>query len=295
MSKLRRTMLYVPGNAPSMISDAHIYGADSVMFDLEDAIAPAEKDAARLLVYYALSEQAKRPCEVVVRINGLDTLFGIADIKAMVAARVDVIRLPKTETAQDVLDVVKLIEENEIACGLPVGTIKMMAAIESPLGVINAYEIAKSSNRLVGIALGAEDYVTNMKTSRSSHGVELLYARSQILNAARAVGIAALDTVYSDLDNEEGFEKEVKLIHRLGFDGKSVINPRQIDVVHAIYAPDKGQIAHAQAVVIAAQEAEAKGIGVILVNGKMVDKPIVDRARNVLQLAGLGKVVSNHD
>ncbi|WP_432666230.1 citrate (pro-3S)-lyase subunit beta [Wukongibacter baidiensis] len=286
-NKLRRTMMYVPGNNPSMLSDAHIYGADSLMFDLEDSISLAEKDAARLLVYNAVKTVDYDDMEIVVRINGLDTPFGKSDIEAMVRAGVNVIRLPKTETAEDVKEVERIIEEVEKKIGRTVGSTKMMGAIESPLGVINAVEIATASPRMIGIAIGAEDYVTNMKTKRSPEGVELLFARSQIVIAARVAGIYALDTVYSDVNNEEEFRREVELIKQLGFDGKSIINPRQIAPVHEIYAPTEKEIDHALRVVKAIEEANEKGLGVISVNGKMVDKPIVERAERILELANI--------
>jgi citrate lyase subunit beta/citryl-CoA lyase len=278
-------MLYVPGNNAGMMKDAHIYRSDSVMFDLEDSVSLAEKDTARFLVFNALSTLNYEGIETVVRINGLDTPFGKEDIRAMVKAKPDVIRLPKTETPEDVLEVEKLIEAEEKACGYDVGPIRMMAAIEGPLGVLNAYPIAISSKRLIGIALGAEDYVTSIKTKRSPEGTELLFARCQILNAARAAGIYALDTVYSDINNDEGFLDEVRHIKQLGFDGKSVISPRQIQPVHREYCPSDKEIDHAIRVIQAIKEAEAKNSGVISLNGKMVDKPIVDRARRVLEMA----------
>lgn len=285
MERLRRTMMFVPGSNPGMIKDAYIYEADAIMFDLEDAVSVNEKDSARFLVYNALKTIDYGKKELVVRINGLDSPHGKEDIEAMVRAGVHVIRLPKTETAQDILDVEAIIEDVEKKCGREVGSTRMMAAIESPFGVINAYDIAKSSKRLIGIALGAEDYVTNLKTVRYADGMELLAARTQIVIAARAAGIYALDTVYSDVDNEEGFAREVALIKQLGFDGKSVINPRQIKPVHDIYAPTEKEIERAIAVKNAAKEAEERGLGVIALNGKMIDKPIVDRADRVLQLA----------
>ncbi|WP_432402798.1 citrate (pro-3S)-lyase subunit beta [Wukongibacter sp. M2B1] len=285
--KLRRTMMYVPGNNPGMLSDAHIYGADSLMFDLEDSISLSEKDSARLLVYNAVKTIDYNNMEIVVRINGLDTPYGRNDIEAMVRAGVDVIRLPKTETGEDVREVEKIIEEVEKKIVRPVGSTKIMGAIESPLGVVNAMEIAKSSPRLIGIAIGAEDFVTNMKTNRSAEGIELLYARSQILVAARATRIYALDTVYSDVNNEEGFREEVKLIKQLGFDGKSIINPRQIAPVHEIYAPTEEEIDYALNVIKAIKEAEEKGLGVVSLNGKMIDKPIVERAERILGLANI--------
>ncbi len=229
--------MYVPGNNPGMLVDSGIYGADSIMFDLEDSVAMTEKDAARNLVYQTLRHFKVEGLETVVRINGLDGPHGQKDIEAVVRGGVDVIRLPKTETAQDILDVEYIVEDIEKEIGLEVGTVKLMAAVESPLGVLNAYAIATSSKRMIGIAIGAEDYVTSMKTTRSANGIELISARSQLVMAARAAGIAALDTVYSDLSNMEGFKEEVKLIKQLGFDGKSVINPRQIDIVHQIYKP----------------------------------------------------------
>lgn len=285
MYKLRRTMMYVPGNNPGMVKDAHIYGADSIMFDLEDSVSLNEKDAARFLVYNALKNIDYEGTETVVRINGLDTPFGMEDLEAIVRAEPDVIRLPKTEKAQDVIEVERYVERIEKEAGIPVGKTKLMAAVESAIGVINAYEIATSSSRLMGIAIGAEDYVTDLKTTRSPEGIELLAGRSQVLLAARAAGIYAFDTVYSDVDNEEGFINEVKLIKQLGFDGKSVINPRQIDPVHAIYTPSEKEIEKSIRIIRAAKDAEKRGSGVVSLNGKMIDKPIIERAQRVLMLA----------
>lgn len=294
MERLRRTMMFVPGANAAMLRDAPLYGADSIMFDLEDAVSLKEKDSARVLVHSALKTFDYGNIEIVVRINALDA-GGAEDIEAMVLAGVDVIRLPKTETAQDIIDVEAVITEVEQQNDIPVGTTKMMAAIESAEGVLNAPAIAKSSTRLIGIALGAEDYVTNMKTRRHPDGQELFFARSMILHAARAAGIAAIDTVYSDVDNTEGFEAEVRLIKQLGFDGKSVINPRQIPLVNTIYAPTEKEIQNAKEVIWGIREAEAKGSGVISVNGKMVDKPIVERAERVIALALAAKLITEEE
>ncbi|HCT4881421.1 citrate (pro-3S)-lyase subunit beta [Enterococcus faecalis] len=294
MERLRRTMMFVPGANAAMLRDAPLYGADSIMFDLEDAVSLKEKDSARVLVHSALKTFDYGNIEIVVRINALDA-GGAEDIEAMVLAGVDVIRLPKTETAQDIIDVEAVITEVEQQNDIPVGTTKMMAAIESAEGVLNAPAIAKSSTRLIGIALGAEDYVTNMKTRRHPDGQELFFARSMILHAARAAGIAAIDTVYSDVYNTEGFEAEVRLIKQLGFDGKSVINPRQIPLVNTIYAPTEKEIQNAKEVIWGIREAEAKGSGVISVNGKMVDKPIVERAERVIALALAAKLITEEE
>ena len=172
-----------------------------------------------------------------------------------------------------------------------------MAAVESAAGVLNAKEIAMASPRLIGIAIGAEDYVTDLKTTRSPEGIELLFGRSMVLLAARAAGIDAIDTVYSDVNNEEGLRKEVQLIKQLGFDGKSIINPRQINIIHEIYTPTAKQIDHALAVLRAIEEANRKGSGVIALNGKMIDKPVVLRAQRVIDLAvasGLLDKEENH-
>ena len=289
MKRLRRSMLFVPGNNPGMIRDAHIYGSDSIMFDLKDSVSINEKDAARFLVYNALSNLKYGNKELVVRINDLSSGLGIQDLEAIVRAKPDVIRLPKTECAQDVIDCEREIERIEREAGIPVGTTGMMAAIESGRGVLNAMEIALSSKRLIGIALGAEDYVTDLKTVRSD-GTELFFARCMILNAARAAGIDAIDTVYSDVNNEEGFVKEARLIRQLGFDGKSVINPRQIPPLHQVFMPSEKDLTKARAVIEAAEEAERRGSGVISLNGKMIDKPIVTRARYLLDLAEAASV-----
>ena len=286
--------MFVPGANAAMLRDAPLYGADSLMFDLEDAVSLKEKDSARLLVHMALKTFHYSKVETVVRINAL-TAGGDQDIEAMVLAGIDVIRLPKTETTQDIIEVDQVITSVEETYQIPMGTTKMMAAIESAEGVLNAREIAKASKRLVGIALGAEDYVTNMKTQRYPDGQELSFARNMILHSARAAGIAAIDTVYSDVENLEGFQTEVRLIKQLGFDGKSVINPRQIPLVHAIYEPTEKEIQAAKEVIWGIQEAEAKGSGVISVNGKMVDKPIVERAERVIALAKAAKLIREEE
>ena len=290
--RLRRTMMFVPGNNPGMMRDAHIYGSDSLMFDLEDSVSMAEKDAARQLVYQALKTIDYGNTEIVVRINPLDTPYGRADVEAMVAAGAHVLRMPKTETPQDITDCEAVIKEMEIKHGRPVGDTLMMAAIEGALGVVNAYQIATASPRLIGIALGAEDFCANMKCQRTKSGTELQLARQTIVLAARAAGIDALDTVYSDVNNEEQLLYEARLIKDLGFDGKSIINPRQIAPVHSVFNPTAKDIEKAKRVVAAIKEAEAKGSGVISLNGKMVDKPVAIRAQRVIELAIISGIIS---
>lgn len=286
--KLRRSMLFVPGSNAAMISNTFIYKPDAIMFDLEDAVALKEKDSARILVAHALQHPLYQEIETVVRVNPLDSEFGLADLNAVVRAGVDVVRMPKTETAQDVIDMDHEITEIEKACGREVGSTKMLAAIESPLGITQANKIATASKRLIGIALGAEDYVRNLKTERSPEGIELLFARCSILQAARAAGIQAFDTVYSNANNEEGFLAEAALIKQLGFDGKSLINPRQIELLHNLFAPTQKDVDQARRIIDAAEEAERNGLGVVSLNGKMIDAPIIDRAKLVLERAKSG-------
>jgi len=292
-------MMFVPGNNPAMMQDAFIYSPDSIMLDLEDSVTMSEKDAARLLVYNALKTIDYGQTEMVVRINPLNTPYGKKDVEAMVKAGVQVIRMPKTETADEVREVeAEILKwEEELGC---VGRTKIMAAIESALGIVNAYPIAVASKRMMGIALGAEDYCANLKTQRTSgdnpnFGLELLLARQTIVVAARAAGIDALDTVYSNLDDMETFRREVELIKTLGFDGKSIINPRQIEIVNEVFAPKQKDIEKALKIIAAIKEAEQKGSGVIAVNGKMVDRPVVIRAERTINLAIASGVIKKED
>lgn len=287
-------MMFVPGNNPAMMADAHIYGPDSIMLDLEDSVSMAEKDTARLLVHNALKSVDYGNTEMVVRINPLNTPYGKKDIEAVVKAGVHVIRMPKTETADEVREVEHEIErvERELGC---VGRTQIMAAIESALGVVNAYDIATASPRMMGIALGAEDYCANLKTQRSKDGDELRLARETIVVAARAAGIDALDTVYSNLNDMETFRKEVEYVKTLGFDGKSIINPRQIEVVNEVFTPTQKDIDKARTIIAAIKEAEKRGSGVIAVNGKMVDKPVVTRAQRTIELAIASGVIKEEE
>ena len=286
--------MFVPGNNPAMMQDAYIYGPDSIMLDLEDSVSMAEKDTARLLVHNALKSIDYGDTEMVVRINPLNTPYGKKDIEAVVKAGVHVIRMPKTETAEEVVEVEREIErvERELGC---VGRTQIMAAIESALGVVNAYAIATASKRMMGIALGAEDYCANLKTQRSKDGDELRLARETIVVAARAAGIDALDTVYSNLNDMETFRREVEFIKTLGFDGKSIINPRQIEVVNEVFTPTQKDIDKARTIIAAIKEAEKKGSGVIAVNGKMIDKPVVTRAQRTIELALASGAIKKED
>jgi citrate lyase subunit beta/citryl-CoA lyase len=282
--KLRRSMLFVPGSNTAMVCSAFIYKPDTVMFDLEDSVALTEKDSARLMVYHALSHWAYDNIETAVRVNPLESPYGLLDLEAAIRGGADIIRLPKTDTVEDVLMMEKEIERIEKACGRK-EKIKLLAAIESAQGVVNAVSIASCSDRLMGIALGAEDYVRDLRTERTKEGSELTAARSQILLAARAAKINAFDSIFSDVKDKEGFIKEAEYIKGLGFDGKSLINPNQITLLHKVYAPSEDEIEWALEVIEAAKEAKAKGLGVVSLDGRMVDAPIIARAEWTLARA----------
>lgn len=282
--KLRRSMLFMPGSSSAMLSTAFVFKPDSIMFDLEDAVTLREKDAARILVFHALRHPLYQSIETVVRINPLDTPFGLDDLEAAVRGGADIVRLPKTDSADDVQRLESEVERIERACGRAVGSTQLMAAVESASGVVNAVSIATASPRMMGIALAGFDYVMDMQTERGD-GTELFYARCAVLHAARVAKIDAFDVVFSDVNDEEGFLKEVDLIKRLGFNGKSLINPRQIELLHNAYAPSEEEVDYARRVVAAADKAAREGLGVIALNGKMIDAPIVNHAQRVLQSA----------
>ena len=283
--RLRRTMMFLNCQKPGLIKDPYIYKPDSIMLDLEDAVAEKEKDAARYSLFHALKEINYRGVERVVRINGLDTPYWKEDIRCAVAGGCDAIRIPKTESAQDV----KLVEEHVIAAekefGIPEGRTLIMAALESARGIMKALDICEASERLFGIALSGGDYTKDLQTHITGTGVELMGARQNMVIAARAAGVQCFDTVYTDLDNMEGFKRDVETIHLMGFDGKSIINPRQIEIVHEIYTPTQKDIIFAEKVVKEIDDKKAKGIGVFTVDGKMIDIAFYDGAKRTIELA----------
>lgn len=283
--RLRRSMMFLNCQKPGLIKDPYIYGPDSIMLDLEDAMAENQKDAARYSLFHALKEIDYRGVERVVRINGLDTPHWKEDIRVCVAGGADTIRIAKTERAEDV----RVVEEHVLAAerefGRPEGSTLLMAALESCRGVLNALEICEASDRLIGIALSGGDYTKDLQTVITGTGVELMGARQHMIMAARAAGVQCFDTVFTNLDDMEGFARETEMIKRMGFDGKSLVNPRQIAVVHQIFTPTQKEIIFAEKVVREIDEKKAKGIGVFTVDGKMIDIAFYDGARRTLALA----------
>lgn len=283
--RLRRSMLFLNCQKPSLIRDPYIYKPDSIMLDLEDAVAENQKDAARFSLYHALRTVDYHGVERVVRINGLDTPHWREDVRACVAGGADVIRIPKCTCASDVAAVEEAVQKAEREFAREEGSTLLMAAIESCLGVINAYEICCSSERLIGIALSGGDYTKDLQTRITFTGVELNGARQQMIIAARAAGVQCFDTVYTNLDDMDGFERETEMIHLMGFDGKSLVNPRQIPVVHRVFTPTEKEIAFAEKVVYEIDTKSAQGIGVFTVDGKMIDVAFYSGARRTLLLA----------
>lgn len=283
--RLRRTMMFLNCQKPGLIKDPYIYKPDSIMLDLEDAVAEGEKDAARYSLYHALQEIDYQGVERVVRINGLDTEYWKEDIRVCVAGGADSIRIPKVESAKDIHLVEHEIELAEKEFGREPGSTLIMAAIESAMGVMKALEICEASERLFGIALSGGDYTKDLQTQISGYGVELAGARQNLIIAARAAKVQCFDTVFTNLDDMEGFEKEVEMIKAMGFDGKSIVNPRQISVVHRIYTPTEKEIIFSEKVVREIDDKKAKGIGVFTVDGKMIDIAFYDGAKRVIELA----------
>lgn len=287
---MRRTMLYLPGNNPNMLTRGYLFGSDGVVLDLEDAVAMSEKDTARILVSKFLEQGEFGDCYVSVRINGIDTEYWKDDLAAIAPhKRLDGIRVPKVEDAETVRVIDEELTRLEKANGLPVGKLSLHCLLETAHGIWNAYEIAKSSPRIEAIIPGGEDLRADLKTSRSDDSTELEWARRMLVFAARAAGVEPLDTVFSRITDDEGLRKETEFIKQLGFSGKSIIHPNQIGIIHEIFTPTDAEIAKAQKIVAAAKEAAEKGQGAVCVDGKMVDIPVVKRAEYVLVRAGLGE------
>ncbi len=283
--KLRRSLLYVPGNMPGMLQNIPVFEADGVMIDLEDAVPLQEKDAARALTRNFLRSYRQRNKEMFVRINPLDTPYGYEDLREVLPALPDGIRLPKAENPELVEKLDTLLTEQEERLQLKIGHFKIIPSIESAQGVLNCVETARASSRIVALAFGAEDYTASMEIDRTKSGEELFSARTQVVWAAKAAGVQAIDTIFSDVNDMEALRAETTLIKRLGFTGKSLVNPRQIEVIHEVFRPTPEEIQNALDVMDAIKRAREMGTGVISLRGRMVDAPVVTRAARTLRTA----------
>ncbi|MDR1915173.1 MAG: CoA ester lyase [Synergistaceae bacterium] len=287
---MRRTMLYLPGNNPNMLLRGHLFKPDGLIIDLEDSVSRHEKDAARILARDVLKRGEFGKCEVTVRINGTETDLWREDISFVVPQGVSGVRAPKVETPQAVKDLDEEISSVESKSGVQVGSTKIFCLLETALGVWNAYDIAKSSPRVTAIIPGGEDLAADLRTSRSKEGTELEWVRRMLIVAARAAGVDALDTVFPNISDGDGLRREAGFVKQLGFDGKSVIHPSQIPIIHEIYTPTDREIDTAQRIVAAAKEAAERGLGAVALDGRMIDAPVIRRAEFTLERAGqMGK------
>lgn len=290
--RLRRSRLYLPGNEPKFFLNAGLHKPDGVILDLEDSVAPSEKDAARILVRNALRTVDFGGAERMVRINQGE--LGLLDLEWIVPHNVHIVLIPKVETAEQVrvvelkIDKCKLqiakVDSNSSICDSQ-SSILLMPIIESALGGINAYQIATASPNVVALAIGLEDYTADIGAQRTLEGRESFWLRSQVVNAARAAGVQPIDSVFSDVGDMDGLRQSVLEAKALGFDGKGCIHPRQIPVVHQAFAADPGEVARAQKIVAAFEKANAQGLGVVSLGSKMIDPPVVKRALRMLKMA----------
>ena len=282
--RMRRSRLYLPGNEPKFMVNAGLHGPDAVILDLEDSVAPAEKDAARLIVRNALLAIDFCASERMVRIN--QGALGLEDLDAVVPAGVHVILIPKCESAAQVRAVAE-----RIARLAPPQPVYLMPILESALGCLRALEIATAHESVIALTIGLEDYTADIGTQRTLEGRESFWARSMVVNAARAAGVQAIDTVFSDVGDMDGLRAAVAEAKGLGFEGKGCIHPRQIAVIHEAFAPEPLQVERAKAIVRAFDAATAKGLGVVSLGTKMIDPPVVKRAvATVKQAIASGKL-----
>ncbi len=289
--RLRRSRLYLPGNEPKFYPNAGLHEPDGIILDLEDSVAHSEKDAARLIARNALRAIDFYGAERMVRINQLP--MGIEDLKYVVPHNVNVILIPKCESADQVLAVDEEIKMLRAEFNIT-NPVYYMPIIESALGVIKSYEIASSNENICALAVGLEDYTADLGVERTNEGKESLFARSMVINAAKAAGIQAIDTVFSDVSDMDGLRDSVIEAKAIGFEGKGCIHPRQIKVVHQALAPTEKEIEKAKKIVTAFEEAEKKGIGVVSLGSKMIDAPIVKRAHNTIKLALLNRLIDEN-
>ncbi len=278
----RRSRLYAPGNSPRLLVGIELHGADCVLLDLEDSVPPAEKAAARVL-----GEAPPRGDRLPRRSLGPDqpprpAAGGTTSPRSCAAGRT-VVALPKAESKADVAALSKELASLEKSLGIPVGTTFVMPILETAKGILHAEEIAAADPRVAALAFGAEDFTRDVGARRTPES--LLFARSMLVAAAKAAGVQASDTVYADVENEKGLLAEATLARDLGFDGKGAIHPAQIGPLHAVFSPSEKELEEARKVVAAAEDAERRGIGAIAIGGKMIDRPVLERARRALFLA----------
>ena len=282
---MRRSMLFLPGNNPNMLINGSCLGADAVIFDLEDAVSPDQKDAARILVRNTMRYMDFRGCEIIVRINSIDTSYWKQDMDAIVPQKPSMLLLPKTGTAADISEADAYLTALEEKLGMEHNTVGLMALIETAMGVENAFSIATASKRVRALFLGAEDLTADLQCKRTKEGREIEYARTRLVVAARAAGIAVYDTPFTDVNDDEGIWVDARLAKALGFSGKASISPRHVEVINSVFSPTMKEIEYAYEVIDAIELAKQQGKGAIALHGKMIDAPIVARAQQTIAAA----------
>ncbi len=280
--RLRRSRLYVPGSEPKYFINAALHGSDGVILDLEDSVHPNEKDAARVLVRNALRALDFRQCERMVRINQLP--LGLSDLDEVIPESPDLVLIPKVETAHQIIELNSRIAEIKSDYGIA-RPIWLMPILESSLGIENALQIANASDQIVALTIGLEDYTADLGVVKTPSGAESLYARQRIVNAARAAGLQAIDSVFGDVGNLDGLRKWGELSRAMGFEGMGCVHPVQIPVIHQAFAPDPAEIERARKIVAAYEDAQQKGLGVVSLGSKMIDPPVVNRALKLMARA----------
>ena len=286
-----RSLLFIPGNNPAMLQNADIHGADALILDLEDAVAIKEKDSARRLVRRAIRELGFGGAPLIIRVNPAGSPYLEEDLAAIVPLSPGYLMPTKVSGADDMRALSARMAAIEAESGLEAGSVGLIPLIETALGVENAFQIAGSDPRIKGLFLGAEDLTSDLGAARSKGGQEIFYARSRMVMAAKACGIPVYDTPFTDVNDDEGLEADAAFAKSLGFDGKAAISPRHVAAINQVFSPKLEEIAYAREVMAAIREGEAAGLGAVSLRGKMIDKPIVDRARRLLEAAeqlGLG-------
>ena len=288
---MRRSMLFLPGNNPNMLINGSCLGADAVIFDLEDAVSPAEKDAARILVRNTMRYMDFRGCECIVRVNAVDTPYFAADLEAILPEGPDMLLLPKAGTAAEVQAADAAMTQVEERLGLQKRA-ALMPLIETALGVENAFAIAACCPRVEALFLGAEDLTADLRCQRTKAGREIEYARTRLVVAARAANVDVYDTPFTDVNDDEGIQTDAAYAKSLGFTGKASISPRHVEVINRVFSPTQKEIDYAYEVMDAIRLAKEQGRGAIALRGKMIDAPIVARAEQTIAAAremGLGR------
>lgn len=282
---MRRSMLFLPGNNPNMLINGNCLGSDAIIFDLEDAVSPAEKDAARILVRNTLRYMDFRGCETIVRINSIDTPYWQKDLDTVLPQQPNLILLPKTNSPADIHAADAYMTALEEKLGWEANTVGLMPLIETAMGVENAFAIATASKRVKALFLGAEDLTADLQCKRTKESREIEYARTRLVVAARAAGVDVYDTPFTDVNDDEGIWVDARVAKALGFTGKASISPRHVEVINQVFSPTQKEIDYAYEVMDAITMAKEQGRGVIALHGKMIDAPIVARAQQTIAAA----------